>query len=165
MSAHQTRIVAILRTAAWTIGAVAVLLLVWPQSIGGTVAYVRVDGHSMDGTFKTGDLVVVRRQRSYHVGDVVSYRVPKGEFGAGAQVIHRIIGGSGSKGFITQGDNKPFPDKWYPKTSDVVGTWWIRVPGIGVRAEVLRSPVHVGGLCAALTVLVGLWPRRKKVAA
>ena len=81
------------------------LALMWPQSLHGKVAYVAVDGHSMDGTYHTGDLIVVRRHSDYRVGQIIAYRVPKGEFGAGAEVIHRIVGGNPSGGFTTKGDN------------------------------------------------------------
>jgi len=46
--------------------------------------------------YHTGDLVLVERQSSYHVGQLISYRVPKGDPMAGAEVIHRIIGGARS---------------------------------------------------------------------
>jgi signal peptidase len=143
----------------------ALLLLVGPQSLGGPVAYVRVDGHSMDHTYATGDLIVVRRQRAYRPGDVVSYRIPRGEFGAGAQVIHRIVGGTGAGGFVTRGDNKPLVDPWHPRTGDVVGRAWIRLPGAGGPLTALQTPVVLGGLCAALTVVAALWPSRRPTTA
>ena len=36
-------------------------IVMWPQSLGGSVAYIKVQGHSMDGTYKSGDLIVVRK--------------------------------------------------------------------------------------------------------
>src|SRR5689334_25447687 len=75
----------------------ALLYLTWPQSLGGSIAYVKVNGHSMDGTYKSGDLVIVHRADDYRTGDIIAYRIPKDEFGSGAQVIHRIIGGNRSE--------------------------------------------------------------------
>src|SRR4051794_27546285 len=106
-----------LRTARWMllVAAVGLLAMFWPQSLGGHVSYVRVDGHSMDPTFHMGDLAIVRRQSSYRVGDAVAYRIPRGEFAAGAMVIHRLVGGNGTTGYVTKGDNKTLLDEWHPK--------------------------------------------------
>ena len=132
--------------------------MLWPQSLGGAVAYVRVDGHSMDPTFHMGDLAIVRRQSSYRIGDPVAYRIPKGEFGAGAMVIHRLIGGNGVTGYVTKGDNKNLPDEWHPKTGDIVGRVRYDVPGFGTKLAALTKPMYLGGLVAALTVAVMLLP-------
>jgi signal peptidase I len=145
-----------------TAAVLALLWLVWPQSMHGAVAYVGVDGHSMDGTYADGDLIAVRAQSSYAVGDIVTYRIPKGEFGAGANVIHRIIGGNGETGFTTQGDNKPLPDPWHPRTGDVLGKSALRIPGGARYFLALAQPVPLGGLCAGLTVFVMLLPGKSK---
>jgi signal peptidase len=134
------------------------LAMFWPQSLGGQVAYVRVDGHSMDPTFHIGDLAVVRRQSSYRIGDPVAYRIPKGEFGAGALVIHRLVGGNGTTGYVTKGDNKTVNDEWHPKTGDIVGRVRYDIPGFGTKLATLTRPMYLGGLVAALTVLMMLLP-------
>lgn len=142
----------------------ALLALLWPQNFAGPTSFVGVDGHSMDGTYVDGDLIVVRRQSAYAVGDIVTYRVPQGEFGAGAHVIHRIIGGDAETGFITQGDNRDKPDVWRPRPSDMLGTSWIRLPAASARFQQLGQPVPLGALCASLTVFVSLLPKKKAVA-
>jgi signal peptidase I len=140
--------------------ALLALWLMWPTTLGGDVAYIQVNGHSMDGTYRSGDLVVVRAQSHYAVGDIIAYRIPKGDFAAGAKVIHRIIGGNGIKGFITQGDNKPSPDDWHPKNADVVGHAWLHVAGVGTWFSRLAAPLPLGALCAGLTMVTMLFPRR-----
>ena len=151
------------RAVRWTALALiaAGLFVIWPQSLGGSVAYVKVDGHSMDPTYHTGDLAVVRRQSSYRVGDAVAYRIPRGDFGAGSLVIHRLIGGDGEKGYITQGDNRSIVDPWHPRTADIVGRVRMNVPGAGSRVAELSKPIYLGGLVAALTVAVMLVPSRE----
>ena len=98
-----------------------------PQSLGGRAAYVLVSGKSMLPRYHTGDLVLVERQSSYHVGELIAYRVPKGDPMAGAQVIHRIVGGNAKQGFIVQGDNRTAPDVWHPKPGDIVAACFVFV--------------------------------------
>ncbi|MBV9097874.1 MAG: signal peptidase I [Frankiaceae bacterium] len=153
------------RSAGWVllIAALGLLAMMWPQSLGGDVAYVRVDGHSMDPTLHLGDLAVVRHQSSYRVGDAVAYRIPKGEFGTGAMVIHRLVGGNGTTGYVTRGDNKTINDEWHPKTADIVGKVRYDVPGFGTDMAALTKPMNLGGLVAALTVAMMLLPSRRAV--
>src|SRR5437868_15438044 len=99
-----------------------------PQSLGGNAGYVLVSGHSMLPHYRTGDLVLVEHHGSYHKGEVIAYHVPKGDPMAGAQVIHRIIGGDAKHGFIVKGDNRTAPDTWHPKPADIVGAKAIRFP-------------------------------------
>jgi len=150
------------RASGWLLLAalLGLVALSWPQSFGGRIAYVRVDGHSMDPTLSTGDLAVVRREASYRIGDAVAYRIPAGEFGAGAVVIHRLVGGDGASGYITKGDNKPLRDEWHPRTGDIVGRVQYDLPGAGGELARLTRPVYVGALVAGLTVLMMLLPSR-----
>src|SRR5690348_7922351 len=119
-----------------------------PQTLGGRAGYVLVSGHSMLPRYKTGDLVVVERHASYHKGEVIAYHVPKGDPMAGAQVIHRIIGGDAKHGFIVQGDNRTAPDVWRPKPGDIVGAKALRIPHAIVILQFLRAPVFLALLAA-----------------
>jgi signal peptidase len=126
-----------------------------PQSLGGPAGYVLVSGHSMLPRYHTGDLVLVERHSSYHVGQVIAYRVPKGDPMQGAQVIHRIVGGDAKRGFVVQGDNRTAPDVWHPKQGDIVGAKALRIPNAVVLLQFFRSPLLLG-LLAASFVLVHL---------
>ena|SRR5947209_5216965 len=131
----------------------ALVCLFWaqyvrPQSLGGQAGYVLVSGHSMLPRYKTGDLVVVERHASYHRGEVIAYHVPKGDPMAGAQVIHRIIGGDAQHGFIVQGDNRTAPDTWRPKPADIVGAKALRIPDAIIVLQFLRAPIFLALLAA-----------------
>jgi signal peptidase len=112
-----------------------------PQSLGGRADWVLVSGTSMLPRLHTGDLVLVEHQSGYHVGEVVAYRVPKGEIGAGHLVIHRIIGGDGRTGWRMKGDNRTAPDLWYPTNHDVVGAKTLRIPDAWFVLRLLHMPV------------------------
>jgi len=120
-----------------------------PQSLGGNAGYVLVSGQSMEPRYHTGDLVLVEKHSSYHAGQLIAYRVPKGDPMAGAQVIHRIVGGDAKHGFIVRGDNRTAPDVWRPKPADVIGAKAVRIPNAIVVLQYLRSPVFLGILAAA----------------
>ncbi len=137
---------------------VAVLVLgwvLWPSSLGGCTTLTIVAGESMEPTYVTGDLVV-SRCGSPEVGDVVVYRPP----GIGdARVIHRVVDGDGTTGWVLQGDNNDFLDPWTPTDEDVLGRAVLHVPWVGRFAAVLLSPLTwVSLLVVALAVVV--WPGR-----
>src|SRR5438874_10010054 len=135
------------------IALVVVVCLFWahflrPESLGGRAGYVLVSGQSMEPRYHTGDLVLVQRHAGYHVGQVIAYRVPKGDPMAGAQVIHRIIGGDAKRGFVVKGDNRTAPDTWHPKPADIVGAKAIRFPDAIVVLQFLRAPFFLALLAA-----------------
>jgi signal peptidase I len=124
-----------------------------PQWAGGRAAYVLVSGKSMLPRYHTGDLVVVEKQATYHRGQLIAYRVPKGDPLAGAQVIHRIVGGDAKHGFIVKGDNRTAVDVWRPKPGDIVGAKALRIPNAIVILQFFRSPLFLA-LIAACWVFV-----------
>jgi len=140
---------------------VAIIALGWPRSVGGKTSYSIVSGHSMNPTYHTGDLVVLRAQQTYRVGQIVVYRVPAGEPASGQYVVHRIVGGSNVTGFVTKGDNNPSIDIWTPHTIDIQGAAILLVPKAGWALRQGRDPLLyalLGGLyCGRL-----LWPSRKE---
>jgi signal peptidase len=127
----------------------ALLWFCLPQAVGGRAGWVLVSGTSMLPHLHTGDLVLVEHQSSYHVGEVVAYRVPKGQVGAGHVVIHRIIGGSGTTGWRMKGDNRTAPDLWYPTNHDVVGAKLLRIPDAWSVLRFLHAPLFLGLLAAS----------------
>jgi signal peptidase len=145
---------------------VVIVVLFWaqylrPQSLGGNAAYVLVSGRSMLPRYRTGDLVLVERQSSYHKGEVIAYHVPKGDPMAGAQVIHRIIGGDARHEFVVKGDNRTAPDVWRPTPKDIVGAKALRIPDAIVVLQFLRAPMFLA-ILAACFVFVHLLAREEK---
>jgi signal peptidase len=123
-----------------------------PRFIGGPATYVVIRGDSMEPTYRTGDLVILRTSDAYVPGDIIGYRVPDGEVGGGRLVVHRIAGGDPEAGFVFLGDNNPAPDPWHPVGSDIAGRVWIAVPAVGRFVALLHQPAVAGALGAALIV-------------
>lgn len=124
-----------------------VAALLWfclPQSLGGRADWVLVSGTSMLPRLHTGDLVLVEHQSRYHVGDVVAYRVPKGEVGAGYTVIHRIVGGNGKTGWKMKGDNRTAADLWHPTDANIIGAKLLRIPDAWLALRFLHTPLFLG---------------------
>jgi signal peptidase I len=148
---------------------VVVVLLAWflwlrPQVLGGQAGYIIVRGDSMRPTLSAGDLVVVRHEPVYRIGQVVTYRIPEGDH-KGARVIHRIVGRTGQGGFAMQGDNKTEPDPWQPRTKDIVGHAWLQLPGVGRFFLWLRTPGVLAALAGGFAFSLALtWEPRGREA-
>jgi signal peptidase I len=74
-------------------------------------------GHSMQGTFRAGDLLTVTPVSfiSLKPGDVVIFS-SVGHSQVTREVVHRVIAIT-PEGLLTQGDNNPYPDR-HPLTSE-----------------------------------------------
>ena len=161
MLRHTGLLLLVVAAAAW-------FVVLRPTALGGPASYLFVSGVSMQPTLESGDLVVLQRADDYAIGDVVAFEVPDGP-GAGALVIHRIIGGSGEDGFVMQGDNKPAPDEWEPTDELVAGRMWLHLPAAGNAVAWLRQPAVFASVLAGLVVFLivlggGDRPNRREVA-
>jgi signal peptidase len=134
--------------------------------LGGPATFITVKGTSMLPTLKTGDFVLAEAQPTYRVGDLVVYRVPKGQIGAGDDLIHRIVAGNATTGFTLKGDDNPAPDPWIVPRSDVLGKEALTVPGLGNSLLVIRSPLFAGLVAALIAIWLVIsppeWMRRRK---
>jgi len=146
---------------ALNIAVTLVLAVFWwnlyrPQLLGGPAGYAVVEGTSMRPTLVAGDLVITREHARYHSGEVIAYRVPAGASLAGLPVIHRIVGGSASMGYVTKGDNRATADPWRVAPGDVIGSVGLRIPYAGTIVGVLRQPPMFAWLVGSI-VLTGFW--------
>jgi signal peptidase len=149
-------------------GLVFVIWALWlrPEPLGGRADYIIVSGRSMQPTLQGGDLVAVRRQSGYRVGDVVTYRIAAGEF-RGRRIIHRIMGGTAAEGFVMRGDNKREDDLWHPRPSDIEGKLWFRIPAAGRAVAFVRTPTVIAAVAGGFAFAFAFtWqPRRKQESA
>lgn len=123
--------------------------------VDGPARHVVVAGDSMLPALRSGDVVVTLRQAEYRVGDVVAYRVPEGEPGAGIVVIHRVVRIT-PKGLLLKGDNNDGLDPWTPSGADVLGREALVVPRLGLAIALLRSTLGLALVAGLVTFLVAL---------
>ncbi len=111
-----------------------------PTQFGGQTSYVMVAGASMNPVLQQDDLVIARDVPRYEVGDIVTYNHPKI-----GPVIHRIIGHEDGQ-FVFRGDNNDWVDDYKPSKDELLGKYWLHLPGAARFLEELRSS---GGLAIA----------------
>lgn len=124
-------------------------LLLAPQQFGGTAGYVIITGNSMEPGYHNRDLVIVRSDPPYNVGDVVAFH----DADLGRPVFHRILAREGSR-FIMKGDNNGWTDSYSPRESEIIGRSWLQLAGVGDKILWLRLPLNMA--LAASLVGVGL---------
>src|SRR5207244_3489997 len=144
---------------AWRVVSMALTLAVslgWffvlrPQSLAGPADYVLVSGRRMLPTLKNGDLVIVRRQGAYHVGDILAC------LAAGLAVAFLVPGAKSAVGededeaeteTVLEQLDEPLPPPAPAATAPVV------VPPVASarppQPRGARRPIAAGGLVAAL---------------
>ncbi|NNJ10433.1 signal peptidase I [Chloroflexales bacterium ZM16-3] len=132
-------------------------LLFAPIQLGGQASFVIVNGNSMEPLYHKGDLVIIRAEPSYGVGDIVTYRHP--DIGP---VIHRIIGRDGER-WVFKGDNNDFIDPYHPLTSELIGRAWIFAPSVGKLLVLVRtSPLLIAVVLGGGVIVMMLSPQTKE---
>lgn len=101
---------------------------------------------SMEPTFSTGDLIIVRECETVAVGDIVVFQ------DGSSLVVHRVIALDGGS-VTTQGDANNVPDDPIDLSS-VKGTVLFWIPHGGSVASVIKSPIGTICLIAAAIALI-----------
>jgi len=102
----------------------------------------------MEPSLHYGDLIIGHEERTYNVGDVVTYRHP-----TIGPVIHRIIEREGDT-YTFKGDNNDWIDSYEPKSSELIGKSWIHIPGAANIILKLRSSLGIVLLSCAIGFMV-----------
>lgn len=114
-----------------------------------------VTSGSMEPAFSAGDMIVIRQEEDYGLGDIVTFRLDGGEL-----VTHRIVG-SVEGSFITKGDANNTEDDALLAPENIVGKLVTCIPAVGSFLLFLRTPVGlfvlvvVGFLLIELPALLG----------
>jgi signal peptidase I len=150
-------------TALLVVACAAGVVLFLPANLGGSTTYMITHGTSMEPSFHTGDVAVIKPVNSYEVGDVVAYRSHE----LHTLVMHRIVKIDGAH-YVFKGDHNSWKDPEHPTRADLVGKLWLHVPQGGeVLGAVHRAWVFVLAfglflLFGTTGVAVGRHRRRKR---
>jgi signal peptidase I len=119
-----------------------------PLQLGGQVSYIIINGNSMEPDIQLGDLVVTRKSTGYEIDQRVAYINPKVGY-----VFHRIVGREGEE-FVLQGDNNDWLDTHHPERSEILGSYWFKIPRGGIYIRKLREPAMFAGLVIGMFLIV-----------
>ncbi len=127
--------------------------------LASEVPFVVVNGLSMQPTYYTGDLILVKgveNKSTIQVNDVIVYY----QSSLNELVIHRVvtvIHVGNQVQFKTQGDNpltNPLPDPWIVRESDLDGVVLYRIPYVGSVFEFMTSPAVRASTAVLLIILI-----------
>lgn len=140
--------------------ALAVLCLVavawlWPASLGGATTVLVVKGTSMEPTYHSGDVVIVRSEPHPAVGDVVVVGVGGS---SDTRVVHRVVERRDDGRLVTKGDNRSTEDGFLTEPDHVVGTARLHVPRAGLVILAMSRWWMIAVLCGGLAA-VSIWSR------
>lgn len=88
---------------------------------------------SMEPAISTGDLLVIRREKDYQTGDIISF------WSDGTLVTHRLVEQT-SEGLVTKGDHNNAPDRRPVQSEQIAGRVVWRIPWLGNVLLFLRTP-------------------------
>ncbi|MEU4621673.1 DUF5305 family protein [Actinoplanes sp. NPDC023801] len=108
----------------------------------GQVSYVVTYGISMNPVYYADDLVILIRSDSYEVGQIAAYHGNDGQ----TEVLHRIIDGDGTSGYVLKGDNNDSVDAAKPTADKIIGRAVLHIPQGGTWLQPLLSPTGLGML-------------------
>lgn len=95
---------------------------------------------SMEPTIKTGDVIFIRPQSEYKLGDVITFKDEKNR-----TITHRITSiltdTHGNQNFVTKGDNNDTKDPDTVPLSAIKGTVQFKILQVGYLLIALQNPV------------------------
>lgn len=115
--------------------------------IFGVATAVVISG-SMEPEISVGDLVVVKEQKTYKEGEVITFY----DSFSGAYITHRIVLAEGEN-YVTKGDANDSEDGSIPQSA-VVGKVVSVLRGAGNAVSFFRSPA---GLFTVIAVCAVIW--------
>ena len=141
------------------IALIPLFIYLWPSALGGDTQFLLVQGQSMLPTIEPGSFVVIKKQESYEVGDIVSYSTSiQSEF-QGRNVVHRIIEQK-PEGYIIKGDNNPKNDPGIVKQDQIIGEVVFFTPFAGYILLIMRNPLIM--IVLAVATFMMQFGRKKK---
>lgn len=126
------------------------------SSINGYSAQTIISG-SMVPTLDVYDVIIVKREATYQVGDIISFYI-QNEAGEPVLYTHRIVS-MGNGYYITKGDANNTWDDWEVPIQNVVGTIQFRIPKVGkivLKMSTISIEAYKRLIVIVYAILIGL---------
>lgn len=131
---------------------ILVLLVIFGFALVSGLRLCAVQSGSMEPNIPTYSLCLISTRYDYdslQVGDIVVYNRPYDHL----QVVHRIVAIL-DEGIITKGDANATDDGLLLTESDIYGVYLCHIPGIGRITSLVRTPVGIAVILAAVVLLL-----------
>ncbi|MBQ6841206.1 MAG: signal peptidase I [Bacilli bacterium] len=108
-------------------------------------------GSSMLPKFKPGDLIIIKKEKSYQIDEIISYISADNYI-----TTHRIIDIKNDT-YITKGDNNKFIDGRPVESDEIYGRLMLIIPGVGtLLSYIWQYKYLLLAIVITIPVLVGI---------
>ena len=123
-----------------SLGLIALLLIFSIFPIPGNFKVMTVLSGSMEPAIKTGSIVVIKPEKNYKIGDIITFN----SNGSRLPITHRIYDAKVIKNevyYITKGDANKTPDDRKISKKEIIGKVLFSVPYLGFLIEFSKKPI------------------------
>ena len=131
---------------------ILVLLAIFGFALVSGLRLCPIQSGSMEPEIPTYSYCLISTRYDYdslQVGDIIVYDHPYDHM----QVVHRIIAVL-PDGIITKGDANPVDDGILLTEGDIYGVYLGHIPGVGRIVNIIRTPVGIAVILAAVALLL-----------
>lgn len=136
---------------------VAVVVLVWPASLGGQFVLAGVSGHAHNHGLHDGDLLIARKAADYTPGDLVVIETYRN--GDRSRAIQPIVAKLGPSDYLVSIGPGVLGEPWPVSGESILGREVLVVRHGAQVASLFLNPWFLG-IAVTILVAVLLWPQR-----
>lgn len=106
---------------------------------------------SMETQIFAGDIVVVKEENNFKIGDIIAFTTEDN-----IVVTHRIVDilrENGLNKYITKGDNNNTNDRGFVLTEQIEGVYKFRISGVGNVAMFMQTPIGMMS-CLSIPIII-----------
>lgn len=150
------------------IALIVILLIISSFPITGNYKILVVESGSMQPAIKTGGIVVIKPEKEYKVGDIITFD----ERSVGVPITHRIFEikeNNGHTVYTTKGDANKSDDENLLSEKSIIGKVLFSIPYVGYAVDTVKRPLGFIVIIAlpALLLIIGevknIWKQVKKI--
>ncbi len=143
---------------------IVILLIFLVQKEQGKVPYFFTytsfiaTGNSMNPTIKTGDLIIIKKEDTYQINDIIVFHNDENRV-----ITHRIYNKTNEL-YNTKGDNNQFIDGYQVNSQDIYGKMIGKINNVGSLITFIHDYLGlIISLIISLFILIFITTRRRNV--